>query len=62
MEAAEPDAAPGPDPGANAAPPPDAEAAARRVRSRAVLAAAGLSVLLVVAVVLGSRGPRDFGS
>ncbi|MFC1420996.1 MFS transporter [Streptacidiphilus cavernicola] len=38
------------------------DAEARRVRTRAVIAAAGLSLVLVVAIVLGSRGLRDFDS
>ncbi|MFF4834167.1 MFS transporter [Streptomyces sp. NPDC001315] len=41
---------------------PDVGAAARRVRNRAVLIATALSLLLVVAIVLGSRGLRDFDS
>ncbi|MFC1408309.1 MFS transporter [Streptacidiphilus sp. N1-12] len=56
--AAEPDADTGPDP----RPQADGEAAARKVRTRAALIAAAVSVLLVVAIVLGSRGLRDFDS
>jgi nitrate reductase gamma subunit len=49
-------------PGAHRQPGADADAVGRRVRSRAVLVAAAVSLLLVLAIVLGSRGLRDFDS